>query len=88
MNKLEIAKKAITLVIGLGASKISSSIIKNNVPVDSVIDKITVSSATIVIGMMAGEATKKFTGDKIDELVAQVTEQKNKFQEAKKTQEV
>lgn len=88
MNKLEIAKKAVTIVIGLGASKISSSIIKNNVPVDSVIDKITVTSATIVIGMMAGEATKKFTGDKIDEIVAQISEAKTKLQEAQKTQEV
>lgn len=83
MNKLEIAKKAVTIVIGLGASKISASIIKNNVPTETVIEKVTVTSAAIVIGMMASESTKKFTETKIDEIVASVSEFKSSIKEPK-----
>lgn len=87
MNKIDIVKKAATIIVGLGASKISSGIIKNNVAVESVIEKITVTSASIVIGMMTGEATRKFTETKIDEVVAAIDKARNNIKEAQQTKE-
>lgn len=84
MNKLDITKKVVSAVIGLGTSKIAHSIIKNNVQPENVIDKVTVPSAAVVIGMMASQATKEFTGKQIDELVATWQNAKQKIEEAKK----
>lgn len=83
MNKIEIVKKVTTIVVGLGASKISATIIKNNVATENVIDKVTVTAGSVVIGMMVSDVTKKYTSDKIDELADSLREAKNKLNEAK-----
>lgn len=82
MNKLEITKKVATFVVGVGTSKIAQSIIQNNVSTDTVIAKVTVNSAALVIGMMASEATKKFTNAKIDEYASLFADAKDKIKEA------
>jgi hypothetical protein len=70
MTKIELAKAAVGFVVGAGTSKIAGSIIRNNVSPDKVTDQVAVVSATVVIGMMAADATRKYTDDKIDEAVA------------------
>jgi tetrahydromethanopterin S-methyltransferase subunit C len=86
MSNLEIAKKITSIVVGMGTGSISAHIIKNNVPMESVIQKITVPSAAIVIGMMASEATEKYTDAKIDKIVAAFKSAKTKIDEAQKDQ--
>ena len=86
MNKFEIAKKAVTIIVGVGTSKIAQTIISNNVQPETVIDKVTVGTGSIVIGMMASEATKKFTDTKMEEYASAIRELKTKIQEAKQEQ--
>ena len=69
MTKLDIAKKATSLVVGVGASKIVADIILNNVNPTTIVTKITVAVAAVVIGAMASDATKKYTDAKIDEFL-------------------
>jgi hypothetical protein len=70
LNGIDIAKKAVGLVVGAGASKIVHAIIQNNISPEKVIDKITIVSASVVIGSMAREATKEYTDRQIDNAVA------------------
>jgi hypothetical protein len=70
---VKLTKFATKVVVGFGASKIASDIIKNNVrtPVTK-IDKITITAASFVIGMMVTEATDNFVIGQIDSLIEQV----------------
>lgn len=70
MDKIDITKKISSFVVGMGTGKIVTAVIGANVPTDSIIEKITVYSAGVVIGMMAKDATKQYTDVKIDEAVA------------------
>lgn len=69
MTKIEFAKTAVSFVVGSGTSKIVVGIISNNVRADKVTDQVAITSAGVVIGMMAADATKKYTDAKIDEIV-------------------
>ena len=82
MNKLEIAKTAIGFVVGAGASKITHTIIANNVRPERVIDKITVTAGSIAVGMMVADASKSFTAKKIDDIVKSFREMQNSVQKA------
>lgn len=69
MNKLEITKLVVNLVVGAGVGRIASEVIANNVSEpDKVIHKVTLVAGSVVIGAMAKDATKKYTSAKIDEL--------------------
>ena len=68
MPILAILKVATSTIVGLGAYKVTGAIIKNNVPVESVIEKITVGSANIVIGLMVADATKSYTDGVFDQI--------------------
>ena len=68
MPILEILKLTTSTVVGIGAYKVTGSIIKNNVPVNSVLDKITVGTANVVIGLMAADATKAYTDGVYDSI--------------------
>lgn len=70
MTKIEIAKKIATTIVTIGTGKITSTIIRNNVPLNTITDKVTVVAAGLVIGSMAGDATSEYTDRKIDEAVA------------------
>lgn len=77
MNKLDIAKGATSLIVGMGVSRTVNGIVQTNVPVVSIIDKVTVAASTFVVGSMAAVSTKKYTDAKIDEFA-------EKFEEFKK----
>jgi len=68
MTKIDIAKKMVNLVVGIGTSKIVSSIIQNNVRPEKVTDKVTVACASLVLASMAVDFTKLYTDDKIEEI--------------------
>jgi hypothetical protein len=74
MDKIDITKKIATFIVGVGTGKIAGAIISNNISPDGIIEKVTVVSAAFVIGAMAGDATKQYTGAKIDEAVAFVNQ--------------
>lgn len=70
MTKIEIAKKIATTIVSIGSGKITTAIIKNNVPLNTITDKVTVVTASVVIGSMVGDATSDYTDRKIDEAIA------------------
>lgn len=67
MTKLELAKIVTSTIVGAGTGKIAGSIIRNHVQIETVVDTVTVGSASFVIGMMTADATKSYTNAKIDE---------------------
>lgn len=69
MNKVAIAKKIVSTIVGVGTSKIVHDIIENNVDADTTAHKVTVTGASAAIGMMASDATSAYTDRKIDEMI-------------------
>lgn len=78
MTKLDAIKLATNFIVGAGTTKITGGIIRNNVPVENVIDVVTVNTAAFMIGGMAAEKTKAYTGDQIDKIANLINEFKNK----------
>jgi len=68
MNKLDIAKKAVTIVVGMGTTKIVSGIIQNNTTPEKLADKVAILSASVVLGSMAADYTSQYTNAKIDQI--------------------
>ena len=68
MNKLDLVKSATNIIVGAGTTSIVGSIIKNNSQPKNLADQVTTAAATIVIGSMVADATKKYTSTKIDEI--------------------
>lgn len=77
--ELSLFKTIISAVAGLGATTITTQIIKNNVMPGSPIQKITIPVATLVIGSMAGGAVGSYTSTSIDEIAESIKEAKEKF---------
>jgi hypothetical protein len=71
-NKLGVAKFIISGVVGIGTGKIVGKIIKSHVMPETLIDKVTVTAAALVIGAIATERTKAYTNDMVDEVVENV----------------
>lgn len=84
--KINIAIQAVKLVasgiVGIGTGKVVGKIVKENVPVETLIEKITITAATCIISAMATQATKKYTNDAIDEVVETVTTITKKFKDS------
>lgn len=72
--KLNTVKQAVRIVVGFGATSITSQIIRNNVATGSLIQKITVTAAMIAAGGLLGETLGTYTDDKIDEFVDAVSD--------------
>lgn len=70
MTKLDVAKRATSLVVGFGTSAIVAGFIKNNSAPSNTAEKVAMPVAAFVIGMMAVEVTRKYTDVKFDEAVA------------------
>lgn len=69
MDKISAAKKIVTTIVGIGTTKIVHGIIENNVDTTTTISKVTVASASTVIGYSMSEKTSDYTDRKIDEAV-------------------
>lgn len=70
MNKIEITKKVVSLVVGLGTTKIVNDIVENNTNTERVTDKVAVKAGSVVIGSMVADKTSEYTDTKIDEMAA------------------
>ena len=70
MTKLELTKAVTSFVVTSGTTKIVNGIIRNNTDPEKVTDTVSIAAASVVIGMMVGDATKKYTDEKIDEFAA------------------
>jgi hypothetical protein len=70
MKKIEILKKAVTTVVGIGTAKIVREIIKSNVNTDTTFQRVSVTAASAAIGGAVSDITKQYTDRQIDEIVA------------------
>lgn len=68
MNKLDIAKKAVSFVVCAGTTKIVSQIIANNTQPKNTIDLVSMTAGGFVVGAIVADASRKYTDEKIDEL--------------------
>lgn len=66
--KLNTIKQITRIVVGFGATSITSQIVKNNVVPGSLFQRITVTTAMIAAGGLLGETLGAYTDDKIDEI--------------------
>jgi hypothetical protein len=75
LSKLGVAKMVISGVVGIGTGKIITTMIKTHVrphiTSPTIIDKVTITAATLVISAIATERTKIYTNDMIDDLAKQ-----------------
>lgn len=86
---LAIAKKAVNVVVGAGASKIVKGIIENNTDPSKLTDKVAIVGATFVVGAMVSDATSKYTDAKIDDLASWWNENvSKKFTDEEETPEI
>jgi len=67
--KITTVKQAVRILVGLGATSITSQIIKNNVVPGSMFQKITITAATIALGGLLGEQLGEYSDEKIDSVV-------------------
>lgn len=72
-SKLSVVKYIATGIVGIGTGKIVGNIIKNNVPINSLADRITVTAASFIITGLVTQATKNHTDEMIDNVVGTVT---------------
>jgi hypothetical protein len=70
VKKIEILKKAVTTVVGIGTAKIVREIIKNNVNTETTFQRVSVTAASAAIGGAVSDLTKQYTDHQIDEIVA------------------
>ena len=69
MNKVELTKTVTNFIVGIGTQKIVYDIVKSHARPQNNIDVVTIYAGTLVVGNMAADASKKWTGAKIDEIV-------------------
>lgn len=69
MDKILIAKRVTSFVVGAGVKTIISTIIKDNVDPDNLAKKATVIAGTFVIAGIVADASSSYTDAKIDALV-------------------
>lgn len=77
-KKIEILKKAVTTVVGVGTAKIVREIIMNNVDTETITSKVTVTAASVAIGGAVSELTKQYTDNQIDQFVELIQKIKNR----------
>jgi hypothetical protein len=78
VKKIDMFKKAVTTIVGIGTAKIVREVIKNNVDTETVASMVTVTAASAAIGGAVSELTQQYTDRQIDEIVAFVSKIKNR----------
>jgi len=68
-DKLAVAKKTVSTIVGFGITKIVKGIIENNVDTTTIPSQVTVTAASAAIGYSLSEITSNYTDRKIDEMV-------------------
>ena len=67
--KTDIAKLAISFIVGSGVAIIVKGIVENNTDAQGVVDKTATWSASTVLGMMTADACKNYTDAQVDAVV-------------------
>ncbi|UVK59341.1 hypothetical protein SEA_PHEROBRINE_58 [Gordonia phage Pherobrine] len=73
MLNLSTVKLITSTIVGLGTTKIVTTIIKNNVNPETVVDTVTITAGSFVIGGMVADASKAYTDKTIDSIAEAVT---------------
>lgn len=69
MTKIDLAKKLTGIVVGAGTALIVKGFVDNNTDPQKLTEKVAIGAATIAIGAIAKDATRKYTDSLIDTLV-------------------
>lgn len=81
MLNLNTIKLVTSTIVGLGVTKIVTTTIKNNVNPETVVDTITITAGSFVIGGMVADASKKYTDETIDKIADAVVSLKKATEE-------
>lgn len=81
MLNLNTIKLVTSTIVGLGVTKIVTTTIKNNVNPETVVDTITITAGSFVIGGMVADASKKYTDETIDKIADAVISLKKATEE-------
>lgn len=73
MLNLNTVKLITSTIVGLGTTKIVTTIIKNNVNPETIVDTVTITAGSFVIGGMVADASKAYTDKTIDSIAEAVT---------------
>lgn len=87
LEPMQVVEFLASLTVGAGTSTIVKSIIKENVPTETLISKITVNAAAFVLGAMAAKETKKYTRGQVKKLHKMFIDAEEKAKEAE-TEEI
>jgi Ni,Fe-hydrogenase III small subunit len=69
MTKIELAKQAVKIVVGIGSGSIVGKIVMNNTTREGLVDNITMPVTTYVIGSIVAKAAGQYTDNAIDSAV-------------------
>lgn len=69
MTKIELAKKAVSIVVSVGTGRIVGQVIKSNTHPENVVDIVTMSAGAYALGGLVGAETAKYTDGQIDAAV-------------------
>ncbi|QAU06760.1 hypothetical protein HWC49_gp55 [Gordonia phage Kenosha] len=81
MLNLNTIKLVTSTIVGLGVTKIVTTTIKNNVNPETVVDTITITAGSFVIGGMVADASKQYTDNTIDKIAEAVVSLKKATEE-------
>ena len=70
MDKIQIAKNAVSLLVGFGTGRVVKEVIENNTDPDTVSDKVGIVVGSYVLGALAADAAKGWTDQKIDKAIS------------------
>lgn len=68
VKKIELLKKGVSLIVGIGTAKIVHDFIERNVDTSTPLNKVTVGAASAAIGGAVAELTQQYTNRQIDEM--------------------
>lgn len=83
MTKTDLAKRAVSLVVGIGTRHIVTAIIRNNVSPEKVTEKVAIEAATWVLSGLVALKAKEYTDKMIDDLIDQWLKLKSQIKEAR-----
>ncbi|QEQ94357.1 hypothetical protein SEA_OLGASCLOVER_57 [Gordonia phage OlgasClover] len=81
MLNLNTIKLVTSTIVGLGVTKIVTTTIKNNVNPETVVDTITITAGSFVIGGMVADASKQYTDNTIDKIAEAIVSLKKATEE-------
>lgn len=79
MTKTDLLKSVSSFVVATTTGTVVKEIIKNNIDPQTVAAKAACLIASYVLGAIAADAGKKWTDAKIDELIAEIKEARQKI---------